>query len=350
MPSSDVSPDAAPGTWAIESENLSKIYREGLIRRRSFQALQNVSFQVTPGTVFGLLGPNGAGKTTFVKTLLGIIRKTSGHAQVFGLPAGSIRARQTLGYLPERLSLPPYLTGYQCLEYCGGLSGMRAGAVRAKRDQTLELVGLSGWGSSLVRKYSKGMMQRLGLAQALIHQPRLLILDEPTDGLDPKARAGVREILHRLAGQGVTIFLNSHLLQEVEQLCRDVAIMAEGTVRYCGPVDQVSQFIDQSQGVSRGLELEFEVLGDPEQWDQWQNSHQWAATVDSLASGSWKLQVSVSGQDDADAIVDTLRSHRLSIGSMARRSISLEDSFLKLVGQELDDGRGAMQQAGKRSH
>lgn len=334
---------------AIDAVRLSKIYREGWIRRRRFKALNEVSFKVQPGSVFGLLGPNGAGKTTFVKTLLGIIRKTNGEARVFGYPAGSLQARRQIGYLPERLALPSYLTGYQCLEYCGGLSGMTASAVRKKRDEMLDLVGLNGWGTSLVRKYSKGMMQRLGLAQAMIHQPRLLILDEPTDGLDPKARAGVREILHRLADQGVTIFLNSHLLQEVEQLCKDVTIMAEGTVRYSGPVNQVAQFIDQQQGVSRGLEVKLLVEANGEQLNAWQSELVSPIQSTQRQDGTWDLVANVDQQADVDQLLDQLRANGISILALNRAAVTLEESFLHLVGQEISGGSKAMDQAGKRT-
>lgn len=336
--------------WAIEANQLSKVYREGWIRPKRFQALHDVSFRVKSGTVFGLLGPNGAGKTTFVKTLLGIIRKTSGHARVFDLSAGSRAARRKLGYLPERLSLPGYLTGFQCLEYCGGLSGMSGRAVRAKRNEVLELVGLGGWGPTLVRKYSKGMMQRLGLAQALLHEPKLLILDEPTDGLDPKARAGVREILHRLSNQGVTIFLNSHLLQEVEQICRDVAIMAEGSVRYCGPVDQVATFIEQGSGAVRGLEVQFRIGGETAQIEQWQASGHPLATGSHRDGDAWVFSGSFQDQQQVDQLVDLLRQQHISIHGLERKVLSLEDSFLHLVGQELpSSASGNMEQAGKRS-
>lgn len=383
---------------AIQAQDLRKTYREGWFGRRKFQALNGVSFHVPVGKVFGLLGPNGAGKTTFVKTLLGIIRKTSGQATVFGHPAGSLKARQNTGYLPERLALPSYLTGYQALEYCGGLSGLSGGAVRARRDEMLELVGLEGWGKSQIRKYSKGMVQRLGLAQAMIHRPKLLILDEPTDGLDPKARAGVRQILHRLSSEGITVFLNSHLLQEVEAICQDVAILHEGNLRYCGPVAAVGQYMDKAKGLTRGLEVKLQVAGPAKFFDQWylqvmENSAASGAPVSVLGSanpssenqdaatnvpianpvaplanappreaislvepGVWEWQETLPEQSLLDHRIDGLRAAGLSIRAIMPSKRTLEDAFLDMVGHEVPAGSTAdsiagraMEQAGRRT-
>ena len=228
---------------AIETNDLSKTYSQGLIFRQRHVALQNVSLTVQRGEIFGLLGPNGAGKTTFLKIMLGIIRKTSGQASLLGYPAGSRQGRKLVGYLPEHLRVPAHLTGYQALEFFGNLSNVPTRIVRERRQQLLETVGLADRAKDNVKQYSKGMLQRLGLAQALLHDPELLVLDEPTDGLDPKARAEMRQIIRDLQGRGVTIFLNSHLLQEVEMICQRVAILDKGQLRYCGPVDSIGDFI-----------------------------------------------------------------------------------------------------------
>ncbi len=349
---------------AITAVDLRKTYREGIFRRKVFQALNGVTFSVPTGKVFGLLGPNGAGKTTFVKTLLGIIRGSSGSATIFGLPAGSQRARRTIGYLPERLSLPSYLTGYQALAYCGGLSGLTGGQVRARRDEMLELVGLEGWGNSLIRKYSKGMVQRLGLAQAMIHNPKLLILDEPTDGLDPKARASVREILHRLSNLGVTVFLNSHLLQEVEQICQDVAILSEGNLRYCGRVEEIGGFMDQGSGISRGLEVKIlvsasnetiETLFDAQKVQQLQADATPLARdlVNADPTGKIEIKVAVPGQLELDQRIDLLRAAGISICSIVPEKVTLETAFLELVGHSSSATKGkqerSMAKAGNRS-
>ena len=182
------------------------------------------------GTTFGLLGPNGAGKTTFVKMLLSSAHPTAGRATVFGRDSREPEARRCIGYLPENHRFPTYMTGAGMLDFYGALSGMDAASRRKRIPELLVTVGLETWGGVRLGKYSKGMLQRIGLAQALIHEPTLLILDEPSDGVDPIGRRQIRDILHALEQKGVTIFLNSHLLAEVELFCRDVAIIHRGKV------------------------------------------------------------------------------------------------------------------------
>lgn len=191
---------------AIQVNELRKTFREGWIKRRAFEALKGVTFDVRQGEIFGLLGPNGAGKTTFIKILLGIVRKSSGAAALLGHQAGDRRSRQQVGYLPENLRIPRHLTGSTALELYGRLSNLSAAEIRHRRAELLEMVGLSDRARDGVRKYSKGMLQRLGLAQALLHNPDLIILDEPTDGLDPVARSQVRGLLAEIKRQGKTIF------------------------------------------------------------------------------------------------------------------------------------------------
>ena len=253
---------------AIETHGLSKTYSQGLIFKKRHVALQDVSLTVERGEIFGLLGPNGAGKTTFLKIMLGIIRKTGGKATLLGEPAGSRKGRKLVGYLPEHLRVPAHLTGYQALEFFGNLSNVPTKVVREKRGQLLETVGLVDRAKDNVKQYSKGMLQRLGLAQALLHEPELLVLDEPTDGLDPKARAEMRQIIRELQTRGVTIFLNSHLLQEVEMICQRVAILDKGQLRYCGPVDTIGEHVKNNaylagkSTASHTGKIEFELLGD----------------------------------------------------------------------------------------
>jgi len=212
----------------IETSGLSKIWRSGLFRRKRFQALNGVTLQVPQGSIYGLLGPNGAGKTTLIKILLGIISRSAGTASVLGHPAGSMAARQQIGYLPENHRLPRHLSANTALEYYGSLSGMTMSQIRAARPVLLEQVGLKGRERERVSGYSKGMLQRLGLAQAMLHKPRLIVLDEPTDGVDPVGRREIRDVLRQLAADGHTIFLNSHLLQEIELICDQVAILNKG--------------------------------------------------------------------------------------------------------------------------
>jgi ABC-2 type transport system ATP-binding protein len=207
----------------IETENLVK--RFGRI-----EALKGVSLTVERGEIFGLLGQNGAGKTTLIKILLGVIKKTAGRALLLDRPAGTAWARRRVGYLPEDHRFPDYHTAASLLDFYGALLDV-PGRVRRKRiPEVLDLVGLKGRMHYKIRTYSKGMKQRVGIAQALLHEPDVIFLDEPTDGVDPVGRREIRDIMQGLKEQGKTIFLNSHLLSEVEQICDRVAILAKGLV------------------------------------------------------------------------------------------------------------------------
>ena len=325
---------------AIETDSLSKTYSQGLIFKQRHVALQNVSLTVNRGEIFGLLGPNGAGKTTFLKLMLGIIRKTSGQASLLGHPAGSRQGRKLVGYLPEHLRVPAHLTGYQALEFFGNLSNVPTRVVREKRGPLLETVGLADRAKDNVKQYSKGMLQRLGLAQALLHDPELLVLDEPTDGLDPKARAEMRQIIRNLQDKGVTIFLNSHLLQEVEMICQRVAVLDKGQLRYCGSVDSIGEFAaangqanitgaDASLTESQVGKIEFEVLGDLETIKQCFSTN---AVITGGAAGKPTTVVApIVDQATTDAWVDALRQAGIGIVAMQPRRVSLEDAFLTLV-------------------
>src|SRR5271170_817824 len=225
--------------YAIETQDLTKIFRARW-SGREVRAIDGVSLRVPRGTIFGLLGPNGAGKTTFVKTLLSVVRQTKGSALIFGRDASDPEARRPIGYLPENHRFPTYFTGAGMLDFYAYLSGVSAARRKKLIPEQLELVGLSQWGAMRIGKYSKGMLQRLGLAQALIHSPSILILDEPTDGVDPVGRRQIRDILEGCEQRGVTIFVNSHLLAEVETFCREVAILQKGKVALTGKMHDLT--------------------------------------------------------------------------------------------------------------
>jgi len=331
-PSNDVVvAQSADPPLAIEAHSLNKIYSEGLVFRKRFQALKNVSFSVNRGEVFGLLGPNGAGKTTFIKILLGIIRKTSGDATMMGQPAGSRAGRRLVGYLPENLRIQPHLNGYSALECYGNLSNVPKSVILEKRDRLLDLVGLTDRATDRCKKYSKGMLQKLGLAQALLHDPKLLILDEPTDGLDPRARAEVRQIIRRLKDEGVTVFLNSHILQEVEMICDRVAILNRGELRYCGSVTDIGEFVKEKAGVTQtGLIVEIEVAGTADAINAGFEGASFEI-VSRLSDQMFNVRVSAPDQLAVDALIDKLRTNSVSIQGMARQQVSLEDAFLKIV-------------------
>ena len=193
-------------------------------------ALHGLDLKVEPGEVFGFLGPNGAGKTTAVKILTGLVRADAGVARVLGRPVGEPAARRRIGYLPEHFRFQEWATGEELLDLHGRLAGLPAARRAARVAEVLELVGLAGRGRQRIRSYSKGMAQRIGLAQALLHDPELVLLDEPTSALDPVGRREVRDLIRELRGRGVTVFLNSHLLGEVELVCDRVAIIDRGRV------------------------------------------------------------------------------------------------------------------------
>jgi ABC-2 type transport system ATP-binding protein len=208
---------------AIETVGLRKEYGRKV-------ALHGLDLTVQPGEVFGFLGPNGAGKTTTVKILLGLVQPTSGQARLFGQPAGEPTARQRVGYLPENFRFHDWLTGSALLDFHARLAGLSVKERRERIPRVLDLVGLHGRGDERIRGYSKGMTQRIGLAQALVHEPDLVLLDEPTSALDPVGRREVRDLIRGLSARGITVFLNSHLLSEVEMVCDRVAIVDHGRV------------------------------------------------------------------------------------------------------------------------
>jgi ABC-2 type transport system ATP-binding protein len=203
------------------------------------EALAGLTMRVGRGEVFGFLGPNGAGKTTTVKLLLGLARPTSGSGTVLGAPLGDLAARRKIGYLPELFRYQPWLKAREVLTLHGELMGLPASRRRPAADQALQLVGLADRSTDVVGKFSKGMQQRLGLGAALLGEPALVVLDEPTSALDPVGRVDVRAIVRTAAERGAAVFLNSHLLSEVEQVCDRVAIIDHGRVVASGELDSV---------------------------------------------------------------------------------------------------------------
>lgn len=224
--------------WAIETRNLRKVFRS-LFGGKPLTAVDNLNLQVPHGTVFGFLGPNGAGKTTTIQILIGNVYPTAGEAFILGRPAGAIAAKRKLGFLPEKFQFHDFLTAEEFLRLHGRLAKMDGATLQKRIDEVLELVGLAERRKSKIREFSKGMQQRIGLAQAIIHDPDLVILDEPTSALDPLGRRRVREVVQYLKERGKTVFLNSHLLSEVERSCDEVAIIHRGRVVKQGVLDDL---------------------------------------------------------------------------------------------------------------
>jgi ABC-2 type transport system ATP-binding protein len=213
---------------ALATYELSKDYAIGFWRKRPYRALDRLSIEVDAGEVFGFLGPNGAGKTTTLKLLMQLVYPTSGRAEILGRPLGDLDAKRRIGYLPENPYFYDYLTAEELLRYFAELFGIRGAERRARVDRLLDEVGVGAERRLQLRKFSKGMLQRVGIAQALINEPQLVILDEPMSGLDPLGRRDVRNLILGLRDRGSTVFFSSHVLSDAEALCNRVAILARG--------------------------------------------------------------------------------------------------------------------------
>ncbi len=306
-------------------------------------ALQGVSMQVRRGEIFGLLGPNGAGKSTLVKIMTTIVRATTANGTVLGAPVGHRPTLARVGYLPEHHRFPQYLTGRQCVEFFGAMSLMRRAARRTRAAEMLEVVGMSAWADRRVGTYSKGMQQRTGLAAALVNDPELVILDEPTDGVDPVGRREIRDVLLAMREQGRTVFLNSHLLGEVEQLSDRVAIMLKGKVVRQGSTSELTHesrmwrvIIDRAAPAWASEFGVVSLLADDGRTP--------------LADGRVVIEFKSDAVERVQELIDRLRAERIAILGVREARESLEDLFMRLVRDV--DGRakavGAERPAGGR--
>ncbi len=226
---------------ALDLHAVSKIYKGSMFGRKHVHALREIDMRVHRGEIFGLLGPNGAGKSTLVKILMTVIRPTTCRGLMLGKPVGDKASLRRVGYLPEHHRFPDYLTASQLLDYFGALSDVPRDLRKRRAGELLEMVGISNWANHKVKGFSKGMRQRLGIANALMMDPELVVLDEPTDGVDPVGRRDIRNILTALRDQGRTVFLNSHLLSELEMVCDRVAILVQGKVFSQGTIDDLTR-------------------------------------------------------------------------------------------------------------
>jgi ABC-2 type transport system ATP-binding protein len=233
-------------TAVVRLEKVVKDVRPGFGLRKK-RILHGVSIEVERGEIFGFVGPNGAGKTTTMKILMGLIRATSGRATILGHEVGETAFRSEIGFLPENPYFYDYLTGREILEFYARLSGMSAAQRRERVGMLLEWVGLSDAAGARLSTYSKGMLQRVGIAQALVHDPSVIFLDEPMSGLDPIGRKEIRDLIVRLREEGKTVFMNTHILSDVEILCDRVAIIAGGRIRYQGRIETYLEREGQAQ-------------------------------------------------------------------------------------------------------
>jgi ABC-2 type transport system ATP-binding protein len=300
----------------IEATGLSKVYTARFGSRR-VTALAGINLRVEQGQVFGLLGPNGAGKTTTVKILLGLTRPTAGQARLLGRAAADPESRRRVGYLPEGHRFPGYLTARQTLSTFGRMSGMEKPVLRRRTGELLERVGLAEWADVRVKKFSKGMTQRLGLAAALVHDPEVLLLDEPTDGVDPVGRREIRDLLQEEAKRGKTVLLNSHLLSEIERTCDRVAVLRAGRVAAAGRIEDLTasgtRYKLVATGVDDALITAFRETG---------------ASVERV---NGHLDLSAKDLDHVNAIVDRLRAAGGKLQELTPLRSSLEDVFVDLV-------------------
>lgn len=296
----------------IQTNVLRKVYRTGFWLNQKIVSLKSCSLTVYQGETFGLLGPNGAGKTTLLKLLLGIIRPSAGRGLLLGQPLGDRVVKQRIGYLPENAYFYDYLTGWEFLQMTAGLFQISATVQRQRIPQLLELVGLSQLAArkKQLRQYSKGMLQRVGLAQALINDPELVFLDEPMSGLDPLGRYQMRNIILSLKDQGKTIFFNSHILSEVEQICDRIAILSEGDLICSGSLNELLGTDNTYQIKGRGGDKELT---------------QWVSNLKFEQDNSWHGQL----QGNPDEFLARLRQMNVQIIALNLSRPSLEEFFLQ---------------------
>lgn len=308
---------------AIRTEALSKTYRSGFINRETVRALRDVSLTVNRGEIFGLLGPNGAGKTTLLKILLGIAWPTSGRARLFGHATHEPAARRRVGYLPEKHRFPDFLTTDQMLHLYGRLSGVPPDERTARIPELLDQVDMTEWRQTKLKKFSKGMMQRVGLAQALLNDPDLIFLDEPTDGVDPVGRREIRDILLWLHDQGKTIFLNSHLLSEVEKVCTRVAILNKGELVRHGTIDELT-------AIERVYDIQSTRIPEPvlEGLDERIRP---VEPFETSTPSIFRYRLQVNDRTDLNAALDRLRSADVELEAVEPVRRSLEDYFIDVV-------------------
>jgi ABC-2 type transport system ATP-binding protein len=305
-------------TAAIETQNLTKQYPHGFLHLKRKTSLENLTMQVEDGEVFGFLGPNGAGKSTTIKLLMGIIFPTAGSAQILGKPVSDVSMHQDIGYLPEQPYFYDYLTAAEVLDYFARFHGFRAAERKERVQKMLRKVGLETAGKIQLRKFSKGMLQRVGLAQAIVHDPKLLILDEPMSGLDPVGRREVRDIILELKNAGKTILFSTHILSDAETLCDRVGVIAGGQLRGVGAPGSIV-------GVkSLGMEIIFELTGSGAQIEK--------VRAKATKSGA-NYRMSVS-EAELYAALEELRGASATIISVTQIKPTLEDFFMELVGKD----------------
>lgn len=311
------SPVAQDTELAVDLHGVSKVFRGNV------HALREVDMQIRMGEIFGLLGPNGAGKSTLVKIMMTVVRPTAARGTILGAPLGNADVLGRIGYLPEHHRFPAYLTGRQVIEFFGALCKVPRARRKARADELLALVGMRAWGDKRMTQYSKGMQQRIGIAVALVNDPKLVVLDEPTDGLDPMGRRDVRDLLLRLRDEGRSVLVNSHLLGEVEMVADRVAIMNKGQVLTQGTLEELTRTSQRYEVIALRAPVRVETavgvfVGEP---------HPDAA--DRLV-----FRVSSMDLEHVQHLLDALRAVQAHIAHVEQMRETLEDLFVRSVVDE----------------
>ncbi|HVS89477.1 MAG TPA: ABC transporter ATP-binding protein [Candidatus Acidoferrum sp.] len=300
---------------AIETENLTKDYPFGFLNLKTKRSLEGLTMQVEAGEVFGFLGPNGAGKSTTIKLLVGLIFPTLGTARILGKPIRDIEMHREIGYLPEQPYFYDYLTATELLDYFARIHNLTAVDRRERVERMLKKVGLETAGKIQLRKYSKGMLQRVGLAQAILHDPQVVILDEPMSGLDPVGRREVRDIILELKREGRTVMFSTHILADAEMLCDRVGVIVGGKLRGVGAPGAIVEMKAQ------GMEILFEYAGTG-------TSAAALLRKATRAGNRYRLQVA---EGELYGALEQLRAAEAKIVSVAQLKPTLEEYFMHLV-------------------
>jgi ABC-2 type transport system ATP-binding protein len=305
----------------VEIENLTKDFSVGFWRKRPIRALDNLCLEVHKGEVFGFLGPNGAGKSTTIKLLMHLLHPTSGKARILGRNVDSVSMHQFIGYLPENPYFYDYLTPTELLTYVGRLFGLRQPALSQKVEALIEDVGLTQARNLQLRKFSKGMVQRIGIAQALINDPEIAFLDEPMSGLDPLGRMDVRRIITSLKARGVTVFFSSHILPDVEAICDRVAILNKGKLQEQGALEEILKVRIEGHEVILSGWTEATLI-DIRKW------------CDEIRPMGDRLHLRVRNQEKMEALLSFVFSNKLELISLNPIRPSLEEYFQSAVGSQ----------------
>ena len=304
----------------IKTENLTKVFKIGF-RGRRVTALSNLNLEIKQGEIFGFLGPNGAGKTTTIKMLMGLIYPTSGKAWLFDKELGDVDVKMRIGFLPEQPYFYDYLTSQEFLRFYGQIFGLAGEELDVRIKKLLEMVGLKDAADLQLRKFSKGMLQRIGIAQALINHPDLIVLDEPMSGLDPIGRKEIRDIILRLKDEGKTIFFSTHIIPDVEMICDRVGILMKGELLNVGKLNDIIdariKYIEiAARDINPEILKQIKAMG--------------LIIYDTLD----QVSIKVMDENRLDAILEMIRSGKGRIISIMPQRETLEEHFIKRIGKE----------------